>query len=286
MTCPAAEEISAPPASPAPPIAADDSFFVDHPDLKDEVEIVNKASKALAAEGYKTGTAKEASDALAAESRVLLDERTPEEWQQKAVSLFPELGVAGSKLNSLFLKHYRELQAKSPAFAEEPSWPVLLAKRCNDELRAGSQPASGTILALPPVTKAQSSRSNDKRPPGQTHRSAHFWQTAFALVLLILLTAGPAGLVFWKAQMRKRSSGGRPPLWQITVKHAAIIYLAVALPTSVYSLAANSDLGFADRVFVSLLAGTLFGLFITLPIGGMDALWRACQKHAARPATR
>jgi hypothetical protein len=303
-----------------PPIVADNQFFVDHPDLKDEAEVVDDAAKALAEEGFQAGTAKEASEALAAKSRAVLADRTAKEWEQKAVSLYPALGVAGSEFNLLFLKHYHELKTSSPAFIQEPSWPVLLAKRCDDELRSGS-PAASPVVVLPTASASVTPAGSPTRhaaiskSTGQGHRSTNFWQTFIALLVLILLTALPIAFVFrpglltfqngafavrhdapavQKRRLRQpappeRTLAGKsddPPIWRAALKHAAIIYVAVAVPASVHSLMVNSDLGFVDRLFVSLLVGILFGVFITLPLYGLDTLWHACLKHPARPATR
>jgi hypothetical protein len=321
VTCPGIEETVATSVPPSPAITADDQFFVDHPDLKDEGKIVHEASEALTAEGYSAGTAKVASETLAARSRAILAERTPAEWQQKAVSLYPALGIAGTELNLLFVKHYRELKASGAAFTEEPSWPVLLAKRCDDELRSRNPAASQTISAPPPSAAAVARHPDDGNSVRQTHRAGNFWQTFIALLLLIVLTALPGAYAFLQgvfgfqkgsftfrrgaSVLRKgalafpkglfnrpapleRSPAAKsdPSIWRGALKHAAIIYVVVALPTSVHSLMANSDLGFIDRLFVSLLVGSLFGLFITLPLYGIDTLWQACQKHPARPATR
>ena len=304
------------PATPAPSsiITPDDQFFLDHPDLKDEAEVVDEASRQLAAEGYTAGTANEGSEALAAKSRAILAERTPAEWQQKAVSLFPALGVAGSDLNVLFLKHYRELKASSPEFIQEPSWPVLLAKRCDDELRGGSPVAARAAGAAPSAAAAPAQPPDEARPLRQGHRSSSFWQTFFSLLLLILMTALPCAVAFRPEVLtlspaalglrsgalafgKGRTHGREPsnptlapkgdqPVWRAALKHAAIIYAIVALPASVHSLMANADLAFVDRLFVSLLVGSLIGLFIALPLYGVDALWHVYQKHAPRHAAR
>jgi hypothetical protein len=321
LTCPGIEATTADPAPPVSPIAADDQFFVDHPDLKDEAEVVDEASKALAAQGFQAGTAKEASAALAARGHAILAERTPQQWQQKAVTLYPALGVAGSEFNLLFRKHYGELKASSPAFVQEPSWPVLLAKRCDDELRSGNPGASPSVPAPAPAAASPASPPDGKNSVRQTPRSRNFWQTSFALLLLIILTSVPAILVFRPglltsllgalgvrpgalavrpgalAILKGQSSQpapsepspapkSNPPIWRTTLKHAAVIYLLVALPASVHSLMANADLGFIDRLFVSLLVGSLFGVFVALPLCGIETLWHACQKHPARHATR
>jgi hypothetical protein len=308
LTCHGLEAATPAPAAPAPSFVADDQFFVNHPDLKDEGEIVNEAANTLAVERYDAATPKEAAEALAAKSRAILAERTPEEWQQKAVSLYPALGEAGSEFNRLFVKHYRELQASGPAFTQEPSWPVLLAKRCDDELRSGASAASQAIAAPRAAAASQPPHPDGKDAVRQTpHRSTSFWQTFLALLLLIILTAVPCLLAFRPEVLTLDpealglgKSGAHPPapaertsasrndssIWRAALKHAAIIYVLVALPASVHSLMANSDLGFLDRLFVSLLVGSLLGVFVALPLYGIDTLWHACQKPAPRSATR
>jgi len=317
VACLGDESPAATPAPPPPPILVDDQFFVDHPDLTDEADVVTEAANDLATEQPDIRTPTEASEALAAKSRAILAARTPEEWQQKAVSLYPALRVSGSEFNLLFVKHYRELKASSPAFMEEPSWPVLLAKRCDDELRARTAPAAQTSSAPSPATASAARHSHDT--DFVRHRSTSFWQTFFSLLLLIILTAIPAAVAFRPEVLtlspaalglsnstfgfrkgRRHSPApapsqpapaprGDPPIWRTALKHAAIIYLVFAIPASVRSLMVNSDLGFLDRLFVSLLVGALFGLFISLPLYGVDALWHTWHKHSGhsgRPATR
>jgi hypothetical protein len=313
LTCSALEPTEAASVPAASSYAVDDQFFADHPDLKDEAEVVAEASRALAAQQYEAGTPKEASEALAAQARAILADRTPEEWQQKAVSLYPALGVAGSEFNVLFLKHYRELKVSSAAFIQEPSWPVLLAKRCDDELRTGHPAVSQPVSAPSSAAAPQALHPKDTASASHTHRSGNFWQTLFALLFLIVLTVVPCALAFRPAALvflrralslepdlftfrkekpqkptpeRPSTPSRDPSIWRAALKHAAIIYVFVALPTSVHSLMANSDLGFVDRVFVSILVGSLFGVFITLPLFGIDTLWHACLKHPTRQAVR
>lgn len=50
-----------------------------------------------------------------------------QEWQAKAVSAFPELGVRDSPLNRLFLERVALLKKQSPAAFADPSWPYRLA---------------------------------------------------------------------------------------------------------------------------------------------------------------
>ena len=127
----------------------DARFFEAYPDLRDEWEEVDRASRALAAEGFTATDIRQVIDVLAKRTRQMLSLRTAAEWQKKAVSLYPELGIEGSEFNALFVQHHRELLGSSPEFVQEPSWPVLLAKRCADELRARRQAS-----AVPPPAAA------------------------------------------------------------------------------------------------------------------------------------
>ena len=90
-------------------------FFRRYPDLEDEREMVTIAARALAKEGTKSRDDSAAAELLARRTRLLLSLRTPEEWNRKAVSLFPELGVKDSKFNKLFLRHYNEEVAEPAA---------------------------------------------------------------------------------------------------------------------------------------------------------------------------
>jgi len=54
--------------------------------------------------------------------------------QREAVAAFPELGIAGSPLNTKFLELYhRAIDARSPVLAE-PDWPMLLALEAAETL--------------------------------------------------------------------------------------------------------------------------------------------------------
>lgn len=51
-----------------------------------------------------------------------------EEAQREAIRLFPELGVAGSKLNKAFLTRHKLYQQTRPDYFRDPSWPMHLAE--------------------------------------------------------------------------------------------------------------------------------------------------------------
>ncbi len=56
--------------------------------------------------------------------------------QREAVRRYPQLGVAGSPLNTAFNARYKAYQQQRPDYFRDPSWPIRLA----EEL-APSQPA-------------------------------------------------------------------------------------------------------------------------------------------------
>ena len=69
-------------------------------------------------------------------------------------------------------------------------------------------------------------------------------------------------------------------LWGEALKHAAIFYVIVAFFAATRTLFMNADLGFLDRFAVSAAVGTLFGIFVTLPLCILDALWQSIRREA------
>ncbi len=57
-----------------------------------------------------------------------------EQSKQEAVSLYPELGVAGTAVNREYVRRYRLYQSVNPAFFEEPDWPKRLAEMLAQDL--------------------------------------------------------------------------------------------------------------------------------------------------------
>jgi hypothetical protein len=53
---------------------------------------------------------------------------TVSEAQRVAVAIYPDLGIAGSKLNIKFLNRYKEYQVTRPDYFRDPSWPLRLAE--------------------------------------------------------------------------------------------------------------------------------------------------------------
>lgn len=66
--------------------------------------------------------------------------QNPKAAQQKAVALYPDVGVPGSPLNKEFVTRMKRYQAEKKEFFTEPDWPIRLAKECDEDLSA-KQPA-------------------------------------------------------------------------------------------------------------------------------------------------
>ena len=256
-----------------------DGFFQRYPDLADEKEIVAQAARALAAEGGAALGEAAAADRLAARTRELLARRTPQEWQRKAVSLFPELGVAGSEFNKLFLEHFRKLQQTSPAFMEEPSWPVLLAKRCADELRirgvAKTPAGAKTSLVPTPAVPLNPSVA----PPAVAPRTSK-WLSALSFTVLLALVAWPA-LWLWRCSRAFAGDEASRVVWQRALRPAAWTFLVFALIAQVRTFLANIDLGFLDRFGITLIVSLLVGAVFAVPAYGIALAFSIWQRRRA-----
>jgi hypothetical protein len=237
-------------------------FFAKYPDLADEQEVVSAAARALSAEGAPPGDEASQEEALAVRTRALLAQRTTQEWQRKAVSLFPELGVANSEFNKLFLRHHSELQRTSPEFMQEPSWPVLLAKRCADELRA--PPPVAATLGAPARADANPPQGTPTTPATAAHRTG-FWMTLVSIVLLLAIIVLPAR---WLFRCSRAFAGNSAPLtaWQRALRPATWAYLGVAVSAVLRTYFANADQPIIDRFGITLLVGLLTGAAIALPV--------------------
>ncbi|MCX6981095.1 MAG: hypothetical protein NTV08_10140 [Verrucomicrobia bacterium] len=53
---------------------------------------------------------------------------TVAEAQRAAVQIYPDLGIAGSKLNIKFVTRYKQYQVTRPDYFRDPSWPLRLAE--------------------------------------------------------------------------------------------------------------------------------------------------------------
>jgi hypothetical protein len=54
--------------------------------------------------------------------------------ERRAVTLYPELGVANSALNREFLRRYHLYQAENPSYFSDPDWPTRLAQESAEAL--------------------------------------------------------------------------------------------------------------------------------------------------------
>ena len=85
-----------------------------------------------------------------------------EDWQRKAVELYPQLGVSGSEFNTKYWNLYRQRKQTNPSYFNIPQWPVLLAKECSVQL--GAQTAAKTPPP-PPAAAAPASGASSSEPP-------------------------------------------------------------------------------------------------------------------------
>ncbi len=198
------------------------------------------------------------------------------------MALYPELGVAGSEFNTLFLRHFNELKQTSPQFLEEPSWPVLLARRCADELQRGASTTtnrpSKKVHAAPPIPAvpvAVPAEPAAPRPPSK-------WVAVFSFCLLLAILAQPARLLLrWRRAFG--GSDGPVTLWQRALGPAAWAYLVSALFALIRTFQANADQRPFDRFGITLLVSLLFGVVCALLVFAVAfvAIWWG--RHRAPP---
>jgi hypothetical protein len=62
-----------------------------------------------------------------------------EEWKTRAVNEFPELGKAGTPMNSRFVARAKQLSEQKADELKYPNWPYLLAVKIEAELSASSR---------------------------------------------------------------------------------------------------------------------------------------------------
>lgn len=77
-----------------------------------------------------------------------------QDWQRKAVELYPDLAVAGSPLNKKYRALYQERLRTNPAYFKLPQWPVLLAKESAAQLGVQPATAAAAAPAVAPVSTA------------------------------------------------------------------------------------------------------------------------------------
>lgn len=279
-------------------------FFRDHPDLNEERDVVEAVSRDLGTEGFSAADSRHAREVLATRTRELLSRRTSQEWQKRAIRLYPDLGIAGSEFNALFLRYFRELQESTPGFAQEPSWPMLLAQRCADELRAGkhsarSVPSSRTSSAalagkteppagaVPPPQPTSPELTVPSSTPPMARRATAGLGVFLAGAALAVMLFFP-GLLLWRwSHARSRThvpgEGRAESPWHRALKPAAVIYGVAALVAIVQALPQNADLNLVNRLFITLCVSTVFGGCVGL-VGYLFALlYCALHPRAGQP---
>ena len=248
-------------------------FYKRYPDLEDERDVVAAAARTLDAEEGEVADTAAAAELLAKRTREILQRRSPSEWQQKAMQLFPELKVAGSEFNTLFLRHFAELKQTSPQFLEEPSWPVLLARRCADELKHGAAtttanrpakkaPVTAAAPAAPGATAELSSEPAGPRVPSK-------WVAVISFCALLAILVQPARLML-RCRRAFGGSDGPVTVWQKALGPAAWTYLAMALIALVRTFLANADQRPFDRFGITLLVSLVAGIILALPVYGFS----------------
>jgi hypothetical protein len=55
--------------------------------------------------------------------------------QQRAIQLFPDLGVANSRLNQEFLRLHNQYQKDNKQYFADPEWPTKLAQEANEAIK-------------------------------------------------------------------------------------------------------------------------------------------------------
>ena len=82
-----------------------------------------------------------------------------QDWQRKAVEMYPDLGVANSPINKKYHALRMERLRTNPGFFRLPQWPVLLARE------AASQVGAQTAAQTPPATAAPAATAAPSEPP-------------------------------------------------------------------------------------------------------------------------
>jgi hypothetical protein len=259
-----------------------EDFYKRYPDLRDESDVVATTARKLATERPSTQSDAEAAEMLAARVRTILAMRPELEWQKKAMALYPDLSVAGSDFNTLFLRHVRELEKTSPQFMQEPSWPVLLARRVADELRPKSAATSIAGTATGPAATSGAATATVK--PASP---ARWWMIWPSVIVLVILLALPARFLM-RCSRAFAGTEGSNILWQRALLPTSGAYLVVALAAMWRTFTANADMGIVDRfgvtLLVSLLTGVVFAvLAYAITLGGMW-WWRHREAASLRTA--
>lgn len=78
-----------------------------------------------------------------------------EDWQRRAVELYPDLGVAGSAISKQYRALYQERLRTNPAFFKLPQWPVLLAREAATKAGTPAATPAASAVAPAPVNPSQ-----------------------------------------------------------------------------------------------------------------------------------
>jgi hypothetical protein len=92
-----------------------------------------------------------------------------QEWQEKAVSEFPDLGVPQSEFNRLFVEQAALLRQTNAPILQEPSWPYRLAQLIAKKLSAqgGTEPARVSEGSQPQLATAPPSPKTNSAALGE-----------------------------------------------------------------------------------------------------------------------
>ena len=79
-------------------------------------------------------------EAKQANRRTVMYRQNLKAAQLKSVTLYPDVGIAGSPLNTEFVARMKRYQAEKKEFFAEPDWPIRLVKECNEDLSPKQPP--------------------------------------------------------------------------------------------------------------------------------------------------
>jgi mono/diheme cytochrome c family protein len=92
-----------------------------------------------------------------------------EDWQGKAVELYPQLGVAGSDFSKEFGRMRLQKKSTDPAFFANPKWPVLLAQECGNKLGIAAKPQAAPVATAKESPEMEAGRKLYEKKCGRCH---------------------------------------------------------------------------------------------------------------------
>ncbi|MBM3889484.1 MAG: hypothetical protein FJ388_10195 [Verrucomicrobia bacterium] len=108
-----------------------------------------------------------------------------DDWQRKAVEMYPQLGISGSPQNAKYWALHKERLRTNPDFFKNPQWPFLLAKESGDLLKIqpvsppatppGPPPESPEMAAGKKLYTAKCGRCHDTFYPGVEEMTWNRW---------------------------------------------------------------------------------------------------------------